>query len=238
MRYTNVNKLIMVQLLSWWLVPCKPRNPACLPYWLSLSPLYLWLLVFWPQPHKVSVSSSHCVMCSCRPDFSSTQEERFLFPVYPLICLCGAVTLDSVQKLWFRLKQVVKLSAPAQPVQHYLRRSQGLALTVLIICCALGVSRSFSLYRGNINNQVKPLFHYTVAIILIFTGYHAPLDVYMEFSKIAAQETQKEVRPINVCVGKEWHRFPSSFFLPDNKYVLRMTCYTLHIFVYLIIFLE
>ena len=31
---------------------------------MSQAPLYLWLLVFWSQPHK---------------------EERFLFPVYPLI---------------------------------------------------------------------------------------------------------------------------------------------------------
>ena len=23
-----------------------------------------------------------------------------------------------------------------------------------------------------------------------------------------------------VCVGKEWHRFPSSFFLPDNSFRL------------------
>lgn len=24
--------------------------------------------------------------------------------------------------------------------------------------------------------------------------------------------------PLNVCVGKEWHRFPNSFFLPDSKH--------------------
>ena len=45
---------------------------------LSQSPLYLWLLVFWAQPHK---------------------EERFLFPVYPLICLAGAMVLDAGQKV-------------------------------------------------------------------------------------------------------------------------------------------
>ena len=26
---------------------------------------------------------------------------------------------------------------------------------------------------------------------------------------------------VNVCVGKEWHRYPSSFFLPDNNWNLR-----------------
>jgi alpha-1,2-mannosyltransferase len=38
--------------------------------------LYTWLTIFIAQPHK---------------------EERFLFPVYPLICLAAAVALDFVQ---------------------------------------------------------------------------------------------------------------------------------------------
>ncbi|XP_058865684.1 alpha-1,2-mannosyltransferase ALG9-like isoform X3 [Acipenser ruthenus] len=46
------------------------------PYWLTLSPMYIWMLIFFTRPHK---------------------EERFLFPVYPLICLCGAVALSSLQ---------------------------------------------------------------------------------------------------------------------------------------------
>lgn len=46
------------------------------PYWLTLAPMYIWFLIFFIQPHK---------------------EERFLFPVYPLICLCGAVALSALQ---------------------------------------------------------------------------------------------------------------------------------------------
>lgn len=38
--------------------------------------MYLWMLIFFSQPHK---------------------EERFLYPVYPLICLCGAVGLSALQ---------------------------------------------------------------------------------------------------------------------------------------------
>jgi alpha-1,2-mannosyltransferase len=30
-------------------------------------------------------------------------------------------------------------------------------------------------------------------------------------------DTASAGQPLNVCMGKEWHRFPSSFFLPDNK---------------------
>ncbi|KAG2460451.1 ALG9 mannosyltransferase, partial [Polypterus senegalus] len=51
------------------------------------------------------------------------------------------------------------------------------------------------------------------------TGYHAPLDLYPEFHRISKDptiHTVPEGRPVNVCVGKEWYRFPSSFLLPDK----------------------
>lgn len=43
--------------------------------------------------------------------------------------------------------------------------------------------------------------------IAIIQSYHAPLDVYAALPPDAAG---------NVCVGKEWHRFPTSFFLPPK----------------------
>ena len=48
------------------------------------------------------------------------------------------------------------------------------------------------------------------------------MDVY---SKLESEELQTIVQPIykdlNVCVGKEWYRFPSSFYLPSPKWHLR-----------------
>lgn len=52
------------------------------------------------------------------------------------------------------------------------------------------------------------------------TGYHAPLDLYPEFHRIAKDPTLHAVpegRPVSVCVGKEWYRFPSSFLLPHKS---------------------
>jgi len=51
-------------------------------------------------------------------------------------------------------------------------------------------------------------------------GYHAPLDLYPEFYRIAKDPSLHSVpegRPVVVCVGKEWHRFPSSFLLPHKS---------------------
>ncbi|XP_071443029.1 alpha-1,2-mannosyltransferase ALG9 isoform X3 [Hetaerina americana] len=179
-------------LLAHYVLPCRPRHAHCLPYALSLAPLHLWILVFFFQPHK---------------------EERFLFPIYPLICLCGALTVDVCQKLWFRYAVSGSTQAPATrdtkeaqqgdkltpglaPSPHYLRDTIWIALPTIAICSLLGASRILALYKG----------------------YHAPFDVFMEFSKMAAEgHVPGGGQSINVCMGKEWHRFPSSFFLPDSK---------------------
>ena len=53
-----------------------------IPHWLSMLGMYLWLAIFFLQPHK---------------------EERFLFPIYPLFCLNAAITVDSLQVKIFNL---------------------------------------------------------------------------------------------------------------------------------------
>ncbi|NXU10417.1 ALG9 mannosyltransferase, partial [Pardalotus punctatus] len=139
------------------------------PYWLTLAPMYIWILIFFSQPHK---------------------EERFLFPIYPLICLSGAVALSALQKCYHFIFQRYRL-------EHYTVSSNWLALGTVFLFGLLSLSRSVALFRG----------------------YHGPLDLYPEFHRIATDpsiHTVPEGRPVNVCVGKEWHRFPSSFLLPDN----------------------
>nr|XP_013811792.1 PREDICTED: alpha-1,2-mannosyltransferase ALG9 [Apteryx mantelli mantelli] len=139
------------------------------PYWLTLAPMYIWIMIFFSQPHK---------------------EERFLFPIYPLICLCGAVALSALQKCYHFIFQRYRL-------EHYTVSSNWLALGTVFLFGLLSLSRSVALFRG----------------------YHGPLDLYPEFHRIATDptiHTVPEGRPVNVCVGKEWYRFPSSFLLPDN----------------------
>ncbi|PSN34732.1 Alpha-1,2-mannosyltransferase ALG9 [Blattella germanica] len=178
--FLNFNLVFVAALLTpislmivAWLVPSKPRNPACLPYWLSLMPLYLWGIVFFAQPHK---------------------EERFLFPVYPLICLCGAITVDVIQKLWFRffVKDVERGT-------HYLTHTAPIMVVAILVCSLLSIAR----------------------ILAIYNGYHAPLDLFMELNNLTADKKLPSDQNINVCIGKEWYRYPSSFFLPDNRWQLQ-----------------
>ena len=53
----------------------------------------------------------------------------------------------------------------------------------------------------------------------LFRGYYGPLDLYPEFYRTATDPTIHSVpegQAVNVCKGKKWYRFPSSFLLPNN----------------------
>jgi len=113
-----------------------------------------------------------------------------LFPAYPLVCLAAASALDSVQKLvyyfWVDLK-----------FRHYLHHTQWVSVGALVVYSLLCFSRITALYQN----------------------YHAPIDVWMHVAHMPKMEPDaaaNQALPVNVCIGKEWHRFPNSFFLPDN----------------------
>lgn len=174
------------------------KDPLLL-FTLKLSPFYLWLAIFTAQPHK---------------------EERFLFVVYPLICFNAVMTLFIAQKLAQRgLDRFVTRSKTAA-IHKY---SRGLVWVVLIVSAAVSVSRILALYEH----------------------YSAPIDVYRNaFDMVKVPEPfgaskstveggsdptmaapnapgstvdalgKKEI--IRVCVGKEWYRFPSHYFLPEG----------------------
>ncbi|EGS21750.1 mannosyltransferase-like protein [Thermochaetoides thermophila DSM 1495] len=45
----------------------------------------------------------------------------------------------------------------------------------------------------------------------IYSGYHAPLDIYQPLAEVGG-------RGDTVCFGKDWYRFPTSFFLPRDMH--------------------
>ncbi|XP_001599180.2 alpha-1,2-mannosyltransferase ALG9 [Nasonia vitripennis] len=163
-------------LLDYYFVPSKPRHNLCLPYYYSLTPMYLWVLVFFFQPHK---------------------EERFLFPIYPLICLNGAITVDVVQKLYFFILSKIRKSKTLS--SHYLQYTMHIMVTAIVVFGFFGLSRTYTLYKG----------------------YNAPMEVMAEANKLGVNGHLPKDVNINFCVGKEWHRFPSSFFFPSNNWQLQ-----------------
>lgn len=60
---------------------------------------------------------------------------RFLFPIYPLICLSGAITLDIIKKLIFRIWSMFKKMPPGT---HYLDKTIFVLVATLAITSILG----------------------------------------------------------------------------------------------------
>lgn len=138
----------------------------------TLSPLWLWVAFMTAQAHK---------------------EERFLFVVYPLLCVAAAFVLDACWRFGVYLIVSSRGGNPEDADKG--NKIVSFLIHCLISCCfLLGVMRSMALVRY----------------------YGAPMGAYEHVWK-TVQATPVELRsePINVCVGKEWYRFPSHFFLPD-----------------------
>lgn len=51
-------------------------------------------------------------------------------------------------------------------------------------------------------------------IVALVNNYTAPIAVYEQFSSLNQGGVKAPV--VNVCTGREWYHFPSSFLLPDN----------------------
>ncbi|KAH9514081.1 mannosyltransferase [Bulinus truncatus] len=166
-----LGSLPFLLLIFWFL---KEKSSYVIQMVLSLSPMYIWILIFFTRPHK---------------------EERFLFPIYPFFALAASMVLDAVQRMLYRLQGQKK-------GVHYTEHTNWVTAGFSLLYAALCFSR----------------------IIAVYQGYHAPLDVYVELHRVAADpkiHTLAPDKPVNVCVGKEWYRFPSSFFLPSKNWHLQ-----------------
>uniref|UniRef100_A0A1A9WGU7 Mannosyltransferase n=1 Tax=Glossina brevipalpis TaxID=37001 RepID=A0A1A9WGU7_9MUSC len=168
----------MMLIIDYIVVPAKTKSTLNFPRYITLAPFYLWLLVFIFQPHK---------------------EERFLFPIYPLISLCGAITVDVYQRIFYRVKTLMVQIKAGTVGSHYLDHTMFIAILVMLIGTLLGLSRVFALYRN----------------------YHAPMDLVMELNHFKNSNEYRSSRLYNVCVGKDWYRYPGSFFLPARNFRIR-----------------
>ncbi|EGV65001.1 mannosyltransferase [Yamadazyma tenuis] len=129
-------------------------------YFVISMPLIIWSGIFFSQPHK---------------------EERFLYPIYSLILVNAAISLDLI----FTVTNNIILN---------ITKNTALTAAILRIAYAVvyGLTTTLSLSRT----------------INLVENYSAPLIV----PKALASSSSST----NVCIGREWYHFPSSFFLPDN----------------------
>ncbi|KPJ14857.1 Alpha-1,2-mannosyltransferase ALG9 [Papilio machaon] len=141
------------------------RAGFCVPYWLALLPLALWLVVFMLQPHK---------------------EERFLYPVYSMIVLTGAISLDCLQKMTFAVGTELFSWRKDREKRHYLAYTGPLMVMFVILAGIGGISRITALYNN----------------------YHGPMTLLRHIPESSKSGI--------LCFGKEWYRSPSSWHLPHH----------------------
>lgn len=137
-----------------------PGSSPSLLLALRLLPVYLWVGMLTAQPHK---------------------EERFLYPVYPLLCFNAAVALY-ILRAWLEAAYLRLTRSPYRASRTILFPL--FTLAPLLLAGMLGVLR----------------------LVALVHHYHAPMDVVQALPDEAA----------TLCYGKEWHRFPSHFFVPPK----------------------
>ncbi|CAJ0951574.1 unnamed protein product, partial [Mesorhabditis belari] len=123
-----------------------------------------WIAIFFLTPHK---------------------EERFLFPLYPMVSLFAALALDAIDRYFDKQK----------------RSFFSIGYLVLALFTIISAFRLMGLHK-----------HYFGAHQL----YREMNDHFIE-DRESFDFCEKE-KTVRICVGKEWHRFPSSFFLPEAIY--------------------
>mmetsp|Transcript_14146 Transcript_14146/g.29748 ORF Transcript_14146/g.29748 Transcript_14146/m.29748 type:complete len:583 (+) Transcript_14146:480-2228(+) len=136
---------------------------------LLLVPMYVWIGIVFPRSHK---------------------EERFLFPIYPVLCFGASITIDEIFDAFDGLvrKNMTKIRSKTSKLLT--------GLVLLSPSAVISISRSFALYHH----------------------YSAPLAIYQRlYSDISTRlNLSNNESTVLVCTAGEWYRFPSSFYLPSN----------------------
>lgn len=135
-----------------------------------LLPMYIWMALLFPRPHK---------------------EERFLYPIYPMLSYGAAITVREGMSI---LGSLFPTSSDQWRREEWSIRKLFVGVSLLNVPAAISISRSLALHRY----------------------YSAPVEVYREMFYHALADTTSSSGETYVCTVGEWYRFPSSFFLPMN----------------------
>ncbi|KAI0718861.1 glycosyltransferase family 22 protein [Cerioporus squamosus] len=173
---------------------------------VRLAPVYIWTAIMTAQKHK---------------------EERFMYPIYPLICFNAAVTIY-LARGWLEAAFIAATNSPYKASQSSLFSQ--FTLSVVVTSCVLSLSRVTALwkYYHSPMSVTYALEAAEVPRLLNVTG-HITLPPQFDSPDGSAHhsETHEDELPridlsliedwgLRLCVGKEWYRFPGHFLVPDG----------------------
>ncbi|WFD31488.1 dextrin dextranase [Malassezia sp. CBS 17886] len=148
------------------------RGPGSSPAVLlgiRMLPVYLWVGMLTLQAHK---------------------EERFLYPIYPLLCFNAGVGLFLVRS-WLEAAYLRLTRSPYRASRSWLFPAA--TLVPLLLAGVLGLLR----------------------VAALVAHYSAPMDIALAL-RAHEHALPTPPAPRRLCYGKEWHRFPSHFFVPAH----------------------
>ncbi|KAM9953215.1 hypothetical protein ACTFIR_008278 [Dictyostelium discoideum] len=178
----------------------------------TLCPYYIWFGFMTYLPHK---------------------EERFLFVIYPFIALAGSISfyigLNILNAIILKIsggsggdiknkKKNDDFKLKSKQQQHYnVNIYHGFVnfIKYLIIICfiLLSVSRIYSTYV-NYTAPFNTLTHLNNNVLL---NGNISISNFSKNNNILKSNNNNNKKSVNICIGKEWHRYPSNFFLPNDN---------------------
>ncbi|KAH0597187.1 hypothetical protein MHUMG1_04564 [Metarhizium humberi] len=118
------------------------------------------------------------------------KEERFMYPVYPFLTLNASISLHIVLA-------AVGSTDPSTIAGKIPARLKFLAVSaVMLLALDVSLARLYGIY----------------------SAYSAPLRIYSRLWQSSHGQTPVGREEDIVCFGKEWYRFPSSYFLPRDMH--------------------
>ncbi|KAI1453409.1 glycosyltransferase family 22 protein [Annulohypoxylon moriforme] len=118
------------------------------------------------------------------------KEERFMYPMYPFVALNAAIGFHIILSAFGN-------SDPKTLIGKIPARLKLLAVVgVLLLSLNVGLAR----------------------ILGVCLAYSAPLKLYQPLGAGVFGQQGRGGRGDHVCFGKEWYRFPSSYFLPRDMH--------------------
>jgi alpha-1,2-mannosyltransferase len=173
----NLNLVAPLGLLA---LPIQLLSTKCHKDWnvvTMLSCIYVWMAITVPRPHK---------------------EERFLFPIYPILCLGAVLTVDSALNAIGRMEAAV-----SRHKELAVRQRVGLTAVVWLPIVLLSMSRSAALAK-----------YYTAPLTIYTALAFQPVPVVAQ--QLQEQDQDQQQKKLLVCTCGEWYRFPGSFYLPHH----------------------
>ncbi|KAI3390006.1 hypothetical protein SNEBB_007595 [Seison nebaliae] len=130
------------------------------------------------------------------------KEERFLTPILPFILLSATL---SIQSIWLLLPNPFYHFKSNTSTHHICYKRTLSTIVLMFVFILISLSR----------------------FIQIYENYFSTIDLFNRLNKLSITQRNDKLNSllhqssVNFCMGKEWHRFPSSFFLNNPNWNIR-----------------